>query len=127
MFTATEIIAIRAPALHALPASEDFYIKQATTQTSLTAFGTDDLREQAIALRAMHRWTLDQPSGVGSQGLISTGPVVSLKEGDLAVGFAAPSSGITDSNPDLSRTPWGLELIQLIRSSIMGVRNRLTE
>lgn len=126
---ASFIISMRLPAMYAAiptPTVVDFYISQAREQTSDTLFGDD--MEKAVALRAMHRWSLDQlangsASGNGMQML--NGQASSMREGQLSISNSGPSSIALGYDVDLGMTVYGQELLALIRSKSLLVSNRM--
>lgn len=102
------------PAL-AASASLDVYIELATDRTSRDYFG-DNLYNYAIALRAMHEFTLDATRLGGEAGFITD-----RTEGRLSVRYLHNMS--KQSRNDLMMTVYGQKLHALIRARgpIIGV------
>lgn len=95
------------------------FITMATMQINENWF-TDDKYNLAIAYMAAHLITINtDPSFLGSGG----GAVISKKEGDLSIGYAAPSSNTGDLS--LNLTSYGKQLQQLIKQGgfYLGVLN----
>ncbi len=83
-------------------------------------------REKAIFLLIMHWIELDDDrGGVKGSGAIG-GMVKKVKEGMLEKEFLQDFS-LSKEHPDLSQTRWGLELLRLRKSCIVGPRNRHTK
>jgi hypothetical protein len=121
MLSINRIIEIRNPGFCADPRRNDF-IALATELTG-TVYG--DLRNQAIALRVLHWFTLDaRGAGSSSSGGAGAGAITSESEGELSRDFGGTATYINERYPDLSSTSYGLELIQLNRGTIIGPRNR---
>ncbi len=80
------------------------------------------LTEKAVFLLAMHWWSLlkRDPGGLGINGQLKKEKEDRL-EREYLIDFS-----LTARYPDLSQTRWGLELIRLRKSCIIGFRNRLT-
>jgi len=92
------------------------HITFAVQQTNLTKFG--DNYNLAVALRAAHSLTLkDIQNGIGAG---TGGKIISKREGDLAVNFAA-TRFVSDGDPYLNQTAYGMQLLSLINSTIMPV------
>lgn len=103
----TEYIQIMCPTLYANPGM-DLYIELATDRTSSSYFGAS-LYNYAIALRAMHDFTIDnsRPSG-------EAGYVTDRTEGRVTVRFLHNMDRA--SRNDLLMTSYGQKLHALIRS-----------
>jgi len=97
------------PALSTSPLLQ-MYIDTAAQVTDMTAFGAD--YQYAIALRAMHNWTLDQ------RPLGESGAVQSKAEGRLSQAFNTGKGNIKES--DLSQTSFGVRLQALIKKHVSG-------
>ena len=114
----TDYIAAACPAL-AASASLNVYIADAQNRTNQAAFGVNYAK--AVALRAMHEFTLDQRATRGFDA--PGGAVSSLREGGSSVSFATDKGHQLDV--DLEQTSFGKRLRALIRSlgpaaSVMG-------
>ena len=114
MPVATDYITAGCPALAASP-SLNTYIADATNRTNSAFFGIN--AQKAIALRAMHEFTLDQ------RNLGAGGAIGSLREGGAAIGYETAKGHQLDV--DLDQTSFGKRLRALIRStspaaSVMG-------
>ncbi len=109
--TPSQIIEYRNPTLFS-SASLTMYIDLAAQRTSQTCFG--DNYGLAVALRAMHMFSLDSRAG----GSGDAGTVSSKREGGLAVSY---SQNETTGNASLSQTSFGLELLSLIKSNCVGI------
>jgi hypothetical protein len=120
MATPLEIITVRNPDFASDP-NVNFYINLAASKIS--GCFTGDIRNEALALVAMHMATLDSRSGGGN----AVGKVKSEKEGDLARTFGSTSSKDSDIPPYWAQTTWGTEYWQLVNSSFMLPRNRFTD
>ena len=83
-------------------------------------------KEKALFLLMMHWMELADDRG-GSKGSGAIGGMVKrVKEGMLEKEFLQDFS-LSKRYPDLSQTLWGMELIRLRNSCIIGVRNRFTK
>lgn len=120
--TATQIITIRAPQFAADTRINDM-ITLAAQMTSPSAFGTN--YQLALALRVMHWLALEVRNGgsTGNSGSGTGGALTSEREGQLGRSYSV-SSQWADKYSDLTGTQYGLELIGLIRGTILGPRNR---
>jgi hypothetical protein len=125
MLTANNIIDVRAPAL--VDPARAVYIEMARLNTSNTAFGNH--YEQAVALRAMHIWSVDQQNKAtaGSGGVIGQHGAVSESEGELSRAWGSASSIAQIQSADLAQSTFGVELISLIRMNCLTVMNRNTQ
>lgn len=103
----TEYIENMCPRLFASPAM-DMYIELATDRTNFAYFG-DNLYNYAIALRAMHDYTIDATRPRGEAGFITD-----RTEGRLTLRFLHNMSKA--SRNDLLMTSYGQKLHALIRS-----------
>jgi hypothetical protein len=103
----TEYIENMCPRLFANPGM-DMYIELATDRTNLAYFG-DNLYNYAIALRAMHDYTIDATRSRGEAGFITD-----RTEGRLTVRYLHNMS--RESRNDLMMTSYGQKLHSLIRS-----------
>lgn len=112
MSTPQEIIILRAPQYTGEPRLDDL-VTLATAQTG-NVYGTH--KNLAIALLVLHWLTMEKQGG-------TSGSIKSEKEGDLARSYGT-SISISQRYPDLSQTSWGMELIRLRKSLILGPRNR---
>lgn len=118
--TPTDIVTARLPAL-AVSASLAVYLGMAedqTAPTTPTAWQTEDTRSQAVALMAMHLYTLDQTRPLGEAGAM-----LSKKEGELEVRFSdqGRSAKLAPLDPDLEQTAWGRQLLGLIKRRFIPV------
>jgi len=94
------------PALYADLGLMGLYVSLADDMTDSSLFG--DLRNYAIALRAMHTYSLDANHPTGDAGI-----VIGKSEGNAAIRFAAMKA---DGHSDLQMTHWGRRLLSLIRA-----------
>tara|TARA_R100001480_G_scaffold7635_5_gene15602 strand:- start:1757 stop:2134 length:378 start_codon:yes stop_codon:yes gene_type:complete len=95
-------------------------IDQATCE--IESMCNETLTNKAIALLVMHWATL---AANGSQGSGTTNSISSLKEGDLSISYGSSSSNSNQGGDSyLSLTPYGLELISLIRGCTFTTLNR---
>lgn len=121
--TPTQIITAKLPAL-AASANLAVYLELAedrTTAYSPTAWGgSETRRSMAVALRAMHEYTLD--SDPSRTGFGAGGSLQSKKEGELATAFGGGNRGVRQNplNVDLEQTMYGRQLIALIKGSFTG-------
>lgn len=76
-----------------------------------TVFG--DNRDLAIAYLAAHMLTMADRAG-------NSGPVSSVKEGDLAISYAAPQKGAES----YAQTSYGAEFVRLRSQHVFGPRTR---
>ena len=129
--TALEIIAIRAPEYVEDPVSDRLLslIELAECKTG-KEFGK--CYEEAVALRTLH-W-LAKSGVLNAEEIDSSdsntgdvGVITSVKEGDnsISYGGSAVSGSSSSKYGDLSTTPWGQELIELMNSCIIPARTRL--
>jgi hypothetical protein len=122
MLSVKEIIALRAPQYSASSRLDGLI----TLSTQLTGGGYGDNLTLAIALRVMHVLTKEKMAGGTdiNTGTQNAGTITSETEGQLSRSYAQ-SQLTTDKFGDLSSTTFGLELIDLAKSSFMGYRNRM--
>lgn len=122
MLTTMQYIEIRLPALYSL-SGVSTYIEMAQARLSASALGSR--YNEAVALLAMHLYTVDK-RGSGTTGGIMTGPVSSMSEGQLSVSFDNSISGssLASQFSSYQSTLYGKELTDLIQSTVIGVRNR---
>jgi hypothetical protein len=121
---ALDIIKIRAPQYQNTEGLSDL-IAIATAQTGpfpeteiSTTLGTT--KDLAIALRTLHMIVRNEVRAANQTGGIAT----SISEGSLSVGLSiSPEDQLR--YPDLCTTVWGMELVQLIKTSFVGVTNRM--
>lgn len=96
------------------------FIAQATVETD--ALLSTDLTNKAIALLVLHWMTLadrdESNSGI-------TGAVKREKEGKLEREYLQDYTLLRD-HADFAQTTWGIELLRIRRSSIVGPMNRFT-
>jgi hypothetical protein len=118
--TPQEIVVLRVPAYDGDVRLPD-YETLAEKQTG-EVFG--DCRNLAIALLMLHYMTLDDSRGGAAGGGVVTGSVKAEKEGDLSRQYGGVSA-TAQSNPDLSQTMYGLELIELRKRMILNPTNRM--
>jgi hypothetical protein len=104
----TDYITAQCPGLAGSP-SISVYIADATNRTNQAWFGVNYAK--AVALRAMHEYTLDQ------RNLGAGGEVASLREGGASLVYSTSKGKNED---DLSQTSFGKRLIALIRNSGAG-------
>lgn len=117
-----DIVRVRLPALYA-SADLNTYLEMAEERTS-TSVGTtngwksDTTRSMAVALRAMHEYSLDQSRPLGEAGAIAA-----KREGELSIEFSsqARSAKIAPPDIDLSQTAFGQQLLGLMRGSFIKV------
>ena len=108
MSTPTQIIQALNPTMYADPGL-NIYLEQAENTTSRGYFQSAiDNGNLAVALKAMHMWTLAQRT-LGESGAVSN-----KSEGQLSVGFANAGK-MAGRNDDLDQTHWGKQLINLIK------------
>jgi hypothetical protein len=105
----TDYITAQCPAL-AASASLNLYIADAANRTNQAWFQGNT--SKAIALRAMHEYTLDQ------RNLGAGGPISSLREGSASIGYATGKGHQLEV--DLEQTSYGKRLAALIRGSGAG-------
>jgi len=113
----TDYITAQCPALAASP-SLNIYIADATNRTSQPWYGVNYAK--AVALRAMHEFTLDQ------RNLAPGGGITSMKEGGASISYEALKGDQRDD--DLTQTSYGKRLRALIRNagpgaSVIGFNN----
>lgn len=119
-----QIIDARAPQYSTFSRKSE-YIDLSKLMTSTTAFG--NRYEYAVALRVLHMIALENQRGGSdpdSSGTGQAGAINSESEGQLSRGFSV-SGSLQSQFGDLSQTSYGLELIDIIRSSIFPARTRL--
>ncbi len=90
------------------------YIILATQQTSQSFFGIN--YNLAIALRACHMYTLNNSNGIN----VGSGPIKSIKEGDLSISYGSISG--MNSSSDLQLTSYGIRLKGLIDAGPGAIR-----
>lgn len=125
--TAQEFIAARAPQFSSDPRLSSF-ITIATQRTSTTAYG--DNYGMAIGLRVCHMMDLEaQRGGSSSNSKASVpGALTSITEGELSKSYSgAMQKRYGDKYPDLCQTAYGIELVELIESSILCPRTRIPD
>lgn len=117
--TPTDIVTVRLPAL-ASSASFAVYLSMAESRTNTTV-GLDGWKSQdtyatAVALRAMHLWSIDQNRQAGEAGAI-----VSKREGEQEIGFGSQGRSVRAAplDADLEQTVYGRELLGLMRGSFV--------
>jgi hypothetical protein len=130
-FTATQIIALRAPQWHTDPRIPDMIVL-AKANYSQIIFG--DRWEEIAGLHVLHWLTLDTRNGgnpgIGTNsGSGTTGAIVGESEGDLSRQYANPSSNnnnkLVNRNPDLLSTQYGLEILAIINKTVFSPLNRM--
>ena len=116
--TPLDIISAFLPKMPADPRVSVFITlaEQRTAASSPEGWSVDK-RVQAVALRAMHMWTLAVTRPLGEAGAIQN-----KQEGELRLGFSPPNrtaKGIA-IDPDLEQTSYGRQLIGLIKGTFTG-------
>jgi hypothetical protein len=111
MLTASERFDLAAPQ-YAANALKSSYLLQA--DEFIAKDFRPAVRLQLVALKAAHDMTLAL-NPLFKDGS-ATGPVTSKREGELSVGFAAPSSSAIDDG-EYALTKYGRKLLELLRSS----------
>jgi len=122
-FTASQIIALRAPQYASDPRIPDL-IMLAKKQTGAEF---EDQYENAVALRVMHWKAREEIRGGAANGSSSgsgeAGMVTSESEGQLSRSFGRTGSNLRYG--DLATTAYGQELIDLMGSSLVLCRTRM--
>lgn len=124
--TIQQIITARAPQ-YATDSRLSAFIELAQLTTSPAAFG--DRYNYAVALRVCHMMALEEIRGATdvvaqtTSGSAIAGFISSEREGSLSRSYSVSSSA-QQKYADLANTAFGLELIDLIRGSVFGPRNR---
>jgi hypothetical protein len=113
----TDYITAKLPALASSP-NLALYITDATQRTDAVFYGVN--YNLAIALRAMHEYTLDQ------RNLGAAGAIAGLREGGASIAYA-PGKGLA-TDVDLEQTSFGRRLRGLRRAStpaasVLGVND----
>ena len=121
VLTPLEIVTARCAVAAADANISTYYIAMAEERTSAygdNAWASEATRNLAVALRALHEWSLDT-----TRPFYEAGSVASKREGELSMGFAdqGRSAKQTPLDPDLSQTTWGRELLGLARGSFQKV------
>jgi hypothetical protein len=121
--SAKQIIAIRAPQ-HSADTRLDDFIELAEMQTS-TCFG--DRYELAVALRVLHLLTLEDMRGGSATdtGIAIAGTITSESEGQLSRSYGSTAQDAAQKYNSLSCTAYGLELVELIESTMFKPRTRI--
>ena len=110
--SASAILSVIAPQFDSTP-NRTAYIGYATEQVTPCFFVGDSRLDRAIAYMAAHLLTLDTNASVSG---LSSGPVTSKREGDLAVSFANMTN-IKNVDPLLAETSFGRQFLALRNSS----------
>lgn len=121
--TAAQVIALRAPEFSSDERLPDL-ITMAEGFVGEVIFGSK--RDYAVAMLVCHWLTLSARASASSGGSAPSGPVTSLKEGDLSASFAAAapgSAGGSSMDAFLAATPWGVEFANVRAGVILGARN----
>ena len=119
--SAKTIIELRSSTLVLDPSVDDLII-EAEKETG-PVYG--DLYDKAVALLVLHWLELKHRSGDGAGGGTTTGMITQEKEGDLSRSYGTgSSSGSSGYDQYLSQTTWGIELLDLKRSTIFAYGNR---
>lgn len=127
--TPQEIITLRAPQFSSDARLDDMV----TLATTLTGSEYGEQRNYAIALLVMHWMTLeamrnaqkDETGVVTDSGIATAGGIKSESEGQLSHTFGGGGSEMSNRNPELSSTGWGLELLELRNGTLFLPRNRM--
>lgn len=118
-------IQIRCPDLY-VSTSRDEYIVMAQERLSASVFGNSN--NLAVALCAMHLFTVDTMGASGTDGVLSSaGNISSLSEGQLSVSLdtTAANNKISGSFAAYNTTRYGKELVDLITSVVFCPMNRI--
>jgi hypothetical protein len=124
MLSVKEIIDIRAPQF----SSSNRLDGLITLSTQLTGGDYGENQSLAIALRVLHILTKEKIAG-GTEtntGIQNSGGITSETEGALSRSYSSGSSNqfLYAKYGDLTATTFGMELIDLMKSTFIGFRNR---
>ena len=118
-FTAEQIIAMRSSA-YATDERVPGLVVLAEEKTNVYAYG--DQTAEAVALLVLHWLTRSDQS---SAGVSAPGALSMEREGSLQRQYLVDFS-LTKSQPDLTQTGWGMELLGLRKTCIFSPRTRMT-
>lgn len=121
-FSPLQYIQTRAPEFASDPALTTL-ISMAALETG--NYGSVDLTNKAIALLVCHWSSLK--SREGESGVGSSGAIRSESEGQLSRSYGSTGNAAFSRGADLEQTRWGLELLDLRKSSFFLPRtSRMT-
>ena len=126
--TASEVIALRAPALAGDTREADLIVLADELLGNKIPVG--GFREYAKALQVLHWLELSKRAGENPDGGGGVGSITMEKEGELTIKYGNTSTNVmyftSDMKAELSQTIWGLELYAFLKRFITSFTTRFS-